>query len=178
MSNGENNSEDLDRIRSFVLDSKFQPQKNRVPEEWNRLDWSKWREIRLEELLAEEKVYWEEKNLKDLKEWQWVELGSEWVVHGKENYDYISFDKFVENQLHYMERRGYKIHPESLTPNRYGEGYIILASRPAGGMKEEIKRNLTLTPHLDEKKAEFEKELDMAQELLQNERLKKKKKID
>ncbi|MDP2836367.1 MAG: hypothetical protein Q8N97_05240 [Methanobacteriaceae archaeon] len=183
MSNREKNSEDLNSVRlfdlnsvsGFVLTSSFKPKKI-DPEEWSYLEWSKWREIRLKELLEEEQQYWEEENRKELKEWEWIELG-------KEDHDEHGYGKPFENEveryvnirehLHGIERNGSKIHPGSLTQNRYGEGYIILAESTAESRKEAYWKNLALNKHLNEKKPEFEKELTRAQDLFKNEKFKK-----
>lgn len=178
MSNGEKNSENLDSIRGFVLTTSFRAADNRQPEEWSRLEWSKWGEIRLKELLVEEEEYWEKENRKELKEWEWIELG-------KEAFDKNGFGKPFENEvqryvniverLKGIERMGSKIHPDSLTQNRYDEGYIILASSTTESRKEAYEKNWALKNHLNEKKHEFVKELKRAQELFQHEKYKKVK---
>lgn len=181
MSNGEKNSEDLNSVRlfdlnsvsGFVLTTSFKP-KNLNPEEWSRLEWSKWREIRLKELLEEEEEYWEKENRKELKKWEWIELG-------KKDFDDKPFENEIKRLVNInmvldgMESTGYNIQPGSLTQNRYDEGYIILASSTSESRKEAYEKNWDLKNHLNEKKHEFVKELKRAQELFQREKYKKVK---
>lgn len=179
MTNEENYNKELEKAKHFISDNMFAAMmfdkygfEKSEPENWSYDDWDEWEKSKLEELIAEEeRKLIEESGIEFLK-WELIELG-------KENYDGTPFQSEALRNLHIRERlegiqkRGYKIHPESLTPNRYGEGYIILVSTTQETEKNADKIIWDIRMHLNEKKSEFKKEISRARTIIRNEKIRK-----
>lgn len=172
MGNKGKDLKELEEARSFVRFCFF-ASKNKGHDigEWTSEDWSEWRKTKLKELMGEEERYWKKDNWKDLLRWELIELGHV-DFEGNPIREEWKRELHIVKQLEGIEHRGYTIHPESLRPNRYRDGYIILASITEEDERRAQEKMMDLRDHLDKKRIEFEKEIEKAEELVK--KIKKK----
>lgn len=135
-------------------------------------DWEEWRKSKLEDMLREEEHNWILENWNEFLEWEVIPLGKKWDIEKLEGIPYTNeLERIMDigKQIENLQYEGYKIYPESLTANKYDDGYLILVSRSQEDEKRAEEKRSALNENLRNKRAEFEKKISIFEEQLKDE---------